>query len=260
MEEYRLHNNKWYESDELWELLYPIMFPEALWADAQNDVEDILYLLDIEGEDIDESWQLLDLCCGPGRHSTIFAEKGFSVTAVDLIDYHLAEAAKNAADHDVRIDFVKADALDYVREDFYDYIINLYTSFGYFESEEENQRMLNNICDSLKAGGFFVMEIMTKEIFARLFNEREFYDFNDGIYTVRREIIDDWEKVSNHWKIVKDCNIHEFDIVYYLYSAVELKRMLQKAGFSGIECYGTFYGDPYDQNAAQLIVVATKIG
>ena len=68
----------WHEDDEFWEQLVPLLFDESRAGNASEQVENIVRLLAL-----DPGAQVLDFCCGPGRHSLEFAQRGFQVVGVD---------------------------------------------------------------------------------------------------------------------------------------------------------------------------------
>jgi 2-polyprenyl-3-methyl-5-hydroxy-6-metoxy-1,4-benzoquinol methylase len=79
-------DDEWFADESIWKDLYPFTFPESAFAVGDEQVEKILRLTGVGGG------KVLDLCCGPGRHSVALAKRGFAVTAVDrtrfLLDMH----------------------------------------------------------------------------------------------------------------------------------------------------------------------------
>ncbi|HEY0677578.1 MAG TPA: class I SAM-dependent methyltransferase [Chitinophagaceae bacterium] len=100
---------------------------------------------------------MLDVACGRGRHSRILAEKGFDVTGIDLSIASINEAKKYESDnlhffqHDMRLPF---------RVNYFDYVFNLFTSFGYFNSDRENDNVIRTMSSALKEGGVLVMDYL----------------------------------------------------------------------------------------------------
>jgi SAM-dependent methyltransferase len=103
-----------------------------------------------------EKAKVLDLACGKGRHSIYLNELGFDVLGADLSENSIEEASKSKNDtlhfkvHDMREPF----------EEKYDAIFNLFTSFGYFEKDEDNLTTLIAIKESLSEYGFAVIDFM----------------------------------------------------------------------------------------------------
>src|SRR6266566_8426036 len=97
--------------------------PESAFAFGDEQVEKILRLTGVGRA------KVLDLCCGPGRHTVALAKRGFAVTAVDRTRF----------------------------------IINLFTSFGYFEDQADDFRVLELVRENLRPSGVFFLEMVSKE-------------------------------------------------------------------------------------------------
>ena len=85
---------------------------------------------------------ILDLACGAGRHSNYLANKGYTVTGLDLSKESIARAKANAADN---VSFGVADMRQLDAKAEYDLVLNLFTSFGYFEDFDDNLRVLKGV-------------------------------------------------------------------------------------------------------------------
>jgi SAM-dependent methyltransferase len=201
---------------------------------------------------------VLDLCCGVGRHSLEFARSGFQVTGVDRTATYLHEARRRAAEADLRVEFVQEDMRTFVRPESFDAVINYFTSFGYFESEEDDRRVLANVYRSLRARGVLLMEMMGKEILARIFSERGWREEDGMLILEDRKLTPDWSTIHNRWIILEDGDRREVTLTTRLYSAAELSRLLKEAGFAVVDVYGDLSGVPYDMEAKRLVVVAHK--
>lgn len=244
----------WYENDKLWELMEPVMFTEARIAHSSNEVDSIKSLCKIAQ---DES--ILDLCCGIGRHSLEFARRGHMVVGVDRTRLYLEKAKRSAAEEKLSIEFVLDDMRTFHRNNSFDIILSMFTSFSYFEDHEEQMLVLRNIYSSLRAGGRVILESSSKEILARIFLRQSWSEWPHGFILEEREVIDDWSKMHNKWVFVeKDGTVHRWDVTHWIYSGTEIKKMLEDVGFSDVKVYGGFDGRDYDNEADRLVVVATK--
>ncbi|MFE3871161.1 class I SAM-dependent methyltransferase [Flavobacterium sp. ZS1P70] len=130
---------------------YHILYKERNYREAQVFMDNITHYLNLP-----ENAKVLDLACGKGRHSIYLNQLGFDVLGADLSENSIAEASKNTNEtlhfkvHDMREPF----------EEKYDAIFNLFTSFGYFENDEDNLTTLKAIKDSLSEYGFAVIDFM----------------------------------------------------------------------------------------------------
>ncbi|MFP4362886.1 MAG: class I SAM-dependent methyltransferase [Spirochaetia bacterium] len=244
---------EWYDTDTFWLEFAPYMFNSQRWSLARWETDKIIELLELSPGD-----SLLDSCCGVGRHAIPFAEKGLLVTGVDLTLPYL-EAAKGTAENTgLRIEFINEDIRRFVRKHSFNAAINMFTSFGYFSDPQEEQLYLENIYQSLKPGGCFIIDTMGKEILAKVFTQNEWYKDDDAYVLAEYTILENWTKLENHWIIVKEDSKYEVRFSHFLYSAQEITGMLKAAGFSAVEIYGSLDRIPYDDKAKRLIAIGRK--
>ena len=246
-------NQSWYNQDDFWTTFESLLFNQKRLADSALQVDQIIKLLQIE-----QGEKILDLCCGIGRHSLEFARRGFDVTGVDRTTFYLDKAQNQSKAEDLNIEFVNEDMRNFCRAGAFDAVINMFTSFGYFEKVEDDRRVVENVYRSLKSGGKFLIEIMGKELITRDFRERDWNEINGFIILEERRLLNNWEKIENRWIILKDNQQIEYKFVLRLYSAKELTSLLTQCGFSDIEVYGSLAGIDYDHNAKRLVVLARK--
>ena len=240
---------EWFANEAFWQATYSSMFPEARFTVAPSEVEQIVALTGCsEG-------RVLDLACGPGRHSVAFAQRGFGVTGVDRSQFFLGRAREHAHDAGVNVEWVESDMRSFRRPHAFDLAICLFTAFGYFRDAEENQQVLANVAASLEPGGAFVLDVLGKELLARRFSATTSNDVPEGVLVQRHEIIDDWTRIRNEWILLRDDAPHTFRFSHWLYSARELKEMFGRAGFVDVQVYGDLAGAGYGVNATRLIVV-----
>jgi SAM-dependent methyltransferase len=243
----------WHEQDEFWETVAPILFGPRRWADTPAEVEKVVSLLGIG-----PGAHILDLCCGVGRHSLELARRGFRVTGVDRTRLYLDRASEQAKEEGLKIEFVQDDMRTFCRPDAFDVVINLFTSFSYFEDPEEDRQVLLNVYRSLKPGGVFLLEMMGKEILARIFRERDWREEDGVLILEERKISQNWSWIENRWIIIKGNHRTELRLSHRLYSAVELTSLLTGCGFAHVDAYGDLAGSAYDHMAKRLVIVARK--
>jgi len=243
----------WHEQDRFWETFAPVIFSNKVISAAPQEVEQLLNLLNLE-----QNARICDLCCGIGRHSLDLARRGFQVTSVDRTERYLQEAKKKADAEGLDIQFIREDMRKFRQPNTFDAVINLYTSFGYFDDQTDNKTVLENIYKSLKSNGKLLMELMGKEVLARIFQERDWREENGVILLEERKVGKNWDFIESHWIIFKDGKKYEHKFYPKLYSAVELCEMLKSSGFQQVETYGGLDGSPYDQKAKRLVIAGQK--
>ncbi len=136
----------WFEQTEFWYRFYDWMFPIDSFEQAEAQIDNIKQLLGRT------SGKVLDLCCGPGRYSIPLQKAGFEVTGVDLQPFLLGKAQEYASRQEVTIEFIEEDMRNFRHVQAFDVVLNMYSSFGYFSSFEEDRRVLENVYFSLQPG------------------------------------------------------------------------------------------------------------
>ncbi|MEU6761736.1 methyltransferase domain-containing protein [Streptomyces sp. NPDC046853] len=244
----------WYEDDGFWSDFSETMFSERRRAQTADVVAESPLLAFPAGS------RVLDLCCGPGLYLVPLVRRGYEVTGVDLSPELLkrAQAVCEGAAVDVRL--IRADMLTHVEPESYDVVLNVFTSFGYFDDPRDNFRVLRNARESLAPGGQLLVDVMGKEVLAGWIGRPQIVEL-DGAYVVQRDtVLDSWTRLRTDWTLVRDGIAREASITSFLYSAAELRGLFEDAGFTDVECFGGFDGAPYDHHSKRLIVRGTKPG
>lgn len=154
----------WFINENFWKDMYDWLFPPERFETACQEVEKIIELTNVQ------SGHVLDLCCGPGRHTYEFAKRGFFVTAVDVSEFLLSKAKEHCSQF-TNVRFIHADMRDFVEPNHFDLVINMFTSFGYFENQEDNLKVLENIKKNLREDGKLLMEMASKEVVLKNYRE-----------------------------------------------------------------------------------------
>ncbi len=244
---------EWFEDDAFWRELYSYMFPPERIVAAPAQVEQVVALARVT------SGAVLDLCCGPGRHAVEFARRGFRVTGVDRSPFLLARARERAAESQVTVEWAQEDMRRFERPCAFHLACSLFTSFGYFEREQEDLEVLRHIERSLNPGGVLVLEMLGKERLARVYQNAVATEFPDGAVLLQRhEVVSDWSRIRNEWILLKDGRYRTFQFEHTIYSGRELKERLLASGFSEVQLFGDLAGAAYDVEAARLVAVARK--
>ena len=245
---------QWFENESFWQNFGPVMFDSQRWAEAPGIAESVIKIAGLT-----KGSSVLDAGCGPGRISVELAAKGLDVTGVDIIQSEL-DAAKDSADAEgVKLDLINCDLRSFKSQKKFDCAINLYTSFGYCDTIEEDFQILKNIADSLRDNGFFILECTSRETAILYFTDGEWFERSGLTVLTQFSVEGAWEGLRSKWTILnRDGQRLEHEFVQRLYSAIELKRMMIRAGFNSVEIYGNYDFSPYNEHAKTMVIVAKK--
>ncbi len=244
----------WYRSffDELYLHTYdPLLTPEYTRA----QVDDLEILLELS-----PPADILDMPCGQGRHSIELARRGYRVTGVDLSAYLLGvarERARSAGVDDEALELVHCDMREFVRPRSYDVAINLFSSFGYLEDEEQDARVMAAFFECLRPGGRLVMEMIHKYWLLRSGSEHLWVE-TPGAFTLERVRFDVLTDRTETERIVilDDGRVERRHFSVRQYSLVELAQMARRVGFELVGAYGNLRGDePLTLESRRLVAV-----
>lgn len=212
-------------------------------------------------KDVLKKGVILDLCCGPGRHSIPLSSFG-RVVSFDLSKYlllALRERSKDAGWYK-SISLIEGDMKRLpFKSDFFDDVINLQTSFGYF-SDEENERVLQEISRVLKPDGVFVLEVSNPGWIISNFQARS-WDETDSFYALEERNLD-WKtkRMRSRWILInrKDGETNEIPVDHRLYDLNELKELLSKAELEVISTFGSPEKEEFHATRSRSILLVTK--
>jgi SAM-dependent methyltransferase len=239
---------EWFEDPAFWDARADVMFQKVRLEHTPEEVDALLELLGLA-----PGAHVLDLCCGPGRHSVELRRRGFAVTGVDLHAPYLEQARAANAD----VEWVHGDMREFSRQHAFDAVINMFSSFGYFEDQEEDRRVARHMLRSLRPGGTFLIDTMGKEVLARKFQPRSWFELEDGAALLEdRRIVGGWGGTRTTWTVIRGRDQQSFTFFMRLYAGTELATLLKDAGFATAEVFGGLDGRPYDHEAMRLIALA----
>lgn len=228
---------------------YLELYPHRDLASARREVAFALAHLD------PDPMPILDLCCGSGRHSLRFAEKGFPPVGLDYSAPFLELA--RARGEDLRL--VRGDmrALPFADRAFRS-VVNFFTSFGYFLRETDNVAVVTEIERVLAPGGRFLCDTFGRDyVLARLVEE-ENRSTAEREYRIRRWWNPDTRRVEKEIEVRRDASKAVFRESVRAYTAEELTTIFRGAGLAVEAAWGDFEGGPAGSDSPRLIVLARK--
>jgi ubiquinone/menaquinone biosynthesis C-methylase UbiE len=203
--------------------------------------------------------EVLDVACGWGRHSVEMARNGFRVTGMDWSETLLARARRRAAGASVEVEWVQGDMREIPWESRFDLVVSMYSSLGYFLSDEEDLRVLRGAARALKPDGVFVIETMHRDHIVSAFAERDWWETEGGATVWVEREFDAIEGVSREWtRWSRGKEIGEKYHELRIRSATEWDALLRQAGLIPVDFWGDWELQPFLHTSPDLIVVCRK--
>lgn len=220
-----------------------------------NDARKLIDLI-LKSTQLNKRNLILDGPCGAGRHLNYLNSLGFNVVGFDLCKPFLIQAKNNA----LKLGFIplllRADIRDVYFKKEFDAVLNLFTSFGYFKSDEENFSYPRNAYSFLKKNGFFVLDYVNKNYLTENLIPSSLKKINSYTVEEKREIKDD--RVIKTIKISDSLKRKEFYESVKLYSIDFILERFLSFGYSVLRIFGDYNGNEYDEQTSERLIIIFK--
>lgn len=205
-----------------------------------------------------EPCDLLDLCCGPGRHSVRLAKRGHRVTGVDISTYNLEKAAELAREFEVDVTWREGDMRETgLADSSQDAVINMFTAFGFFD-DEGNQRVLEEVARVLRPGGLFFIDLVHRDSLLRRYQPRMWSERHNGAFLFQEHSFDSAAGTqTTNWTVVKPNGERiEQSFTLRVYTLQELELRMALAGLTVEDVWGGLDGVDLAMDSHRLVIRA----
>ena len=250
----RIKDNWWrrfFESSDSLELSY---FPDD--RETGREVAGLERLLELS-----PGHRIADICCGYGRHLLRLAERGYSVTGVDVSAMMVGHARRVLSRTGLGATIMRGDAAHLPLADgSFDVVLNLFNSFGYFLEDGQNVRVLEEAARVLRPGGRFFLDTRNRQFQILYAPYCEGVRGRHGRELVLRCKYDRATKrMTSQWSLPDDAGAVMHEACIRLYGLDELRELLTAAGFEELGVYGTYQGEPFEGYERQMLYVGRKL-
>ncbi|MFZ7114322.1 MAG: SAM-dependent methyltransferase [Bacteroidota bacterium] len=228
---------------------YHILYKDRDEKEAELFLDHLISFLSLKVDS-----RILDVACGKGRHSIYLNKKGFIVTGYDLSEESISYDKQFEND---RLEFYLHDMREIFRSNYYDVVVNLFSSFGYFEKERDNVRCLISHATALKPDGIFIFDYFNCNKIVSS-GEVTLEKKVDGInFHIQKRV--DGNSIHKKIDFTDKGNQFHFEERLMLFSQKDLLRFFDKAGLHVLDTFGNYDLVPFDQeNSDRLIIIAKK--
>jgi SAM-dependent methyltransferase len=226
---------------------YHILYKDRNYREAQIFMDNLTHYLNLP-----EHAKVLDLACGKGRHSIYLNQLGFKVLGVDLSENSIEIANKNAND---TLNFKVHDMREPIKEQF-DAVFNLFTSFGYFENDEDNLKTLVSIKENLSEYGFAVIDFMNVPYVLDQLVAEETKSVDGIDFHLKRYLLDGY--------IIKEINFTDKGQDFHYTEKVraltldDFKQMMEQAGIYLLDTFGDYKLKKYHKKDSERLIMIFK--
>ncbi|MBC8523917.1 MAG: class I SAM-dependent methyltransferase [Chlorobium phaeobacteroides] len=203
-----------------------------------------------------EDIQVLDIACGAGRHALEFARRGYMTTANDLSPFLLECTQTRASEENLSLACTRQDMRHLSADNAYDLIVQLFSSFGYFKTRDEDLQVLRNVHHALKPDGWYVLDLINPVFLKKNLTPFSSRTIDDLTITETRSIENDCVR-----KQITISSLEEtlsFEESVRLYKPETIKEMLDSAGFTIMEIYGEYEGSAFDEETSPRMMLFAR--
>lgn len=228
---------------------YHILYKDRDEREAKLFIDKIFeYLVTEQGSKV---W---DLCCGKGRHSLELSKKGFHVTGTDLSQSSIGFALEfNSAN----LDFFVHDMREPFYVNYFNVVLNLFTSFGYFDKPSDDLKVIQSVYDSLRKGGNFVFDFFNAVAVEKKLVPSEVRTIDGIEFNITRKITDNF--VRKDILFFHDFIEYKFSERVKLIDKDYMENLLRSVGFQTLTSFGNYNLEEFNPiESERLILICTK--
>ncbi len=230
---------------------YHILYKNRSYTEAADFLDQLVHYLSPP-----EKATMLDIGCGNGRHAIHLANLGYQVTGFDLAANSIAHAIQSASTQQLNnVIFKRWDMRDALGLQF-DYVFNLFSSFGYFDKEEDNLKVIKAMHHSLNKQGIAVIDFLNAAHVKAKLVETESKIVDNLTFKINRKIVD--ERVIKQIEFKADGSNYQFEEKVQLLSLTDFEHYFNKTGLQVASLFGNYQLAPFELEKSDRLIMVVK--
>ncbi len=227
---------------------YHILYKSRGKNEAQRFIDNLSEKLAFQ-----TNWQYCDMACGKGRHAIYLNSKGFDVVGLDLSPNNIwhAQMSENET-----LQFHEHDIREVFRPDSFDVMLNLFTSFGYFENQEENQKAVVAMAGNIKPQGILILDYMNSRKAIEGFNSYYQKTVDGIVFDINKRI--EFGYIFKNISFENEGDKHQYEERVKLLFLEDFRHFFEKAGLTLSTVYGDYELNPYQDLVSDRMIMVCK--
>jgi cyclopropane fatty-acyl-phospholipid synthase-like methyltransferase len=203
--------------------------------------------------------RLLDVPCGPGRHLTKLAAKGYQMTGVDISEEALGKVRESLDKEGLLASLYCADMIELPQSEPMDAAYCLGNSFGYFD-REQTLLFLSSLSRNLKRkAGFLLNTSIAAESILTAIDEKNWLEIDNILFLVENEYDAAQSRLDSHFIFVKAGKTERKSASHYIFTTSQIHKMLRDAGFHVKAMFSSTGLEPYEVGSDELYIYSVKV-
>ena len=227
---------------------YHILYKDRDFNEAESFIDQLLTEINLPKGD-----HIVDLACGHGRHSVYLNKKGYQVLGLDLSDKSIAFDKQFEND---TLKFRVHDMRNLIEGEKVDAVMNLFTSFGYFDNAEDDEKVFESVSQALKPGGLFVLDFLNADYVKETLVPEATIVKDNITFELHKKIEDN--------QVIKDIKFEDQGKTFHyqekvkLHSFEKLESLAAKHNLEFVKKWGDYQLNPLSSKTPRCIILFRK--
>ena len=235
--------SKWFNSP-----YYHLLYKHRDEDEAKMFIDNLENYLQLKPGD-----KIMDMPCGRGRHAVYLNKKGYAVTGIDLSVENIKYASKFSND---TLEFYEHDMRDVYKSHYYDYVLNLFTSFGYFEEEADNVKVIKGAAQALVSGGKLIIDFMNTNRVINSLVTSETIKVENILFNLKRNFEDGF--IVKKINFQADGRKYEFEEKVKAITKDEFLAYFKRVGLMLEDVFGDYRLNDFDEKRSDRMIFVLR--